>query len=126
MVLRDLPLEICKVDGIAAVFIDERALHELAVIVPDHLKERVIYGRLDQYRVARLRCRADRHGQRKHDAGRFHKPLGLRLPAEPPRKPARNGRGIVRFGIAVAAVASLSTAKESILPLPRAWLALMA
>ena len=102
LLLRDLPLQIVKVDGVAAVLIDHLALHHLAVVVSNDGVEGVVDRTLDQNGVSRPGSRPNGRSQGKDHAGGLDQPLGPGFPAEAAGEPADDRLVIVGFGIGVA------------------------
>ena len=66
----------------------ERAFYDLSIVIANHLKERVINRRLNQYTVALFCQSAYRHRKGEYHGRGFYKPFRLWLPVKPTVKPA--------------------------------------
>ena len=97
----DLFFQIVEVNFIMSVRQKKRAFYDLSIVIANHLKERVINRRLNQYTVALFCQSAYRHRKGEYHTGGFYKPFRLWLPVKPTVKPAIQRVKIFSFYLAI-------------------------
>ena len=74
-------LQLLEIHLVCIPHLSQRIHHNLATIMLRHKAEGVIYGRLDDNLIARLREDIDNHTDTLHDSRNVAHPLALHLPA---------------------------------------------
>ena len=112
VVLDDGLLELYEIDLVMAVFEQQRAVHELAVVVADDGAERVVDGLLDEDGVAGGREGLDGHREREDDARRHDEAISGGRIAVLLAHPAREHLAVRGPRVGVAEDTVLDAARE--------------